>query len=54
MNKKYSAPEFKVISFSENADIIQTSGEVAPLSTLSGVEETLANYGTKDFNIFSN
>ena len=52
MINKYTKPEFKVISFSETADIIQTSGEVAPIATLDGVEETLASYGTKDFSIF--
>ena len=53
MERKYISPELKIISFSESADVIQTSGEL-PLATLDGVEETFVSYGTTDFSIFAN
>ena len=56
MIKSYTKPEVNVISFTESADIIQTSGvtdETAPIATLAGYDE-LTNYGAKDFSIFNN
>lgn len=56
MIKTYIKPEVKVISFTESADIIQTSGitdETAPIATLAGYDE-LTSYGAEDFSIFNN
>lgn len=54
MINKYIKPEIKIISFSDCADVIQTSGmSEVPKYTIGGVEETLANYGTNGFSIFN-